>query len=105
MNYGKALKIARAIKGLQQRELAALSGLTASHLSLIEAGKRKPSVGALHKLSEALEMPTHLLTLLAAESEDLTLIDPEELRALGESLARLLVKEKPPLSKIARKGK
>lgn len=104
MNYGKALKIARAIKGLQQRELAERSGLTASHLSLIEAGKRKPSVGALHKLSEALEMPTHLLTLLAAESEDLTLVGPEELRSLGESLARLLSKEKP-LSRTARKGK
>ncbi|HTG17946.1 MAG TPA: helix-turn-helix transcriptional regulator [Blastocatellia bacterium] len=105
MNHGKAFKIARAVKGLQQRELAKLAGLTASHLSLIEAGKRRPSVGALHKVSQALEMPTHLLTLLAAESEDLSLVDPQELTALGESLARLLVKDERAMSKTARKGK
>ena len=91
MDYGKALKIARAIVGLQQKELASLAGLAPSYLSLIEMGKRKPSVSAIRKLSHALKIPAHLLTLLAAEEDDLTLVDAGELQRAGESLARLLL--------------
>jgi transcriptional regulator with XRE-family HTH domain len=91
MDYGKALKIARAISGLQQKELAVLAGLAPSYVSLLEMGKRKPSVGAIRKLSQALKVPTHLLTLLAAEEDDLTLVEPTELKRAGESLAELLL--------------
>ncbi len=91
MDYGKALKIARAISGLQQKELAVLAGLAPSYVSLLEMGKRKPSVGAIRKLSHALKVPTHLLTLLAAEDDDLTLVEPTELKRVGESLAELLL--------------
>jgi len=71
MDYGKALRIARAIAGLQQKELAELAGIDPSHISLIEVGKRKPSVDMVEKLAKALQIPEHLFTLLAAESEDL----------------------------------
>ena len=91
MNYGKALRIARAASGLQQQELASRAGLTASYVSLVEMGKRNPSVMAIKKLSKALQLPPHLLTLLATEPEDTDLIDPNELQSLGESLARLLL--------------
>lgn len=91
MDYGKALKIARAISGLQQKELAVLAGLAPSYVSLLEMGKRKPSVGAIRKLSQALKVPTHLLTLLAAEEDDLSLVEPTELKRAGESLAELLL--------------
>ncbi len=94
MDYGKALKIARAISGLQQKELAALAGLAPSYLSLIEMGKRKPSVNAIRKLSHALEIPAHLLTLLAAEEDDLSLVEPVELKRASESLARLLLRDR-----------
>ena len=91
MNYGKALKIARAIVGLQQKELALLAGLAPSYLSLIEMGKRRPSMAAIRKLSHALKIPAHLLTLLAAEGDDLALVDDSELQRASESLARLLL--------------
>ena len=71
MNYGKALRIARAVSGLQQQELAERAGLNASHISLIEKGSRKPSVAAIEKLSKALEMPESLFTMLAANQETL----------------------------------
>ena len=92
MNYGKALKIARAATGLQQQELAKKAGLTASYISLVEMGKRTPSTSALRKLSRALEMPPHLLTLLATEPEDTDLLDKTELESIGDSLVRLLIK-------------
>src|ERR1700722_9696467 len=93
MDYGKALRIARAIAGLQQKELAELAKLDPSHISLIEVGKRMPSVAAIDKLAKALQMPKHLLMLLAAEPEDLDdLNDPKELERAAQSLAQLLLR-------------
>src|SRR5437016_13988981 len=103
MNYGKAVRIARAISGLQQRELAELVGLDPSHVSLIEMGKRRPSVSALEKLAKGLGVPLHLLTLLGAERDDLKRIGPDELDSIGESLARLLLQHGRPKSKSRRR--
>jgi transcriptional regulator with XRE-family HTH domain len=91
MDYGKAVKIARALAGLQQKDLAKAAGLDPSYLSLIEMGKRTPSLSAIEKLSNALGIPTHLLTLLATGSDDLRLADPTELKRVSESLAHLLI--------------
>ena len=93
MDYGKALRIARAVSGMQQQEVAEKAGLTSSYVSLVEMGKRNPSLGAINKLSRALQIPPHLLTLLAIEHEDSDLVDPKELESLGESLARLLLRK------------
>lgn len=93
MDYGKALRIARAISGLQQKDLADKAGLDSSYVSLIEMGKRKPSLKAVRALSKALELPASLLTLLASEPDDLTLTDPSELREVATSLAKLLLPE------------
>jgi transcriptional regulator with XRE-family HTH domain len=91
MNYGKALRIARAVTGLQQRELAQRAGLNPSHISLIEKGSRKPSVGAIAKLCDAMEIPASLFTMLAAESEDLKGIEEGEFEAIGRYLGRFLI--------------
>jgi transcriptional regulator with XRE-family HTH domain len=92
MDYGKALRIARAIAGLQQKELAELAGIDPSHISLIEIGKRNPSVDMVEKLAKALQIPEHLFTLLAAEPEDLDMKDPKELERAAQSLAQLLLR-------------
>jgi transcriptional regulator with XRE-family HTH domain len=78
--------------GLQQKELAELVELDPSHISLIEVGKRMPSVAAIEKLAKALQMPKHLLMLLAVEPEDLDLNDPKELERAAQSLAQLLLR-------------
>ncbi|MBI4441768.1 MAG: helix-turn-helix transcriptional regulator [Acidobacteria bacterium] len=91
MDYGKALRIARAIAGLQQKELAQLADIDPSHVSMMEMGKRKPSVGTVQKIARALQIPEHLLTLLAAEPEDLNIKNPEELQRAAQSLAQLLL--------------
>jgi len=92
MNYGKALRIARAVSGLQQQELARRAGLNASHISLIEKGLRNPSVEAIEKLSEALGIPESLFTLLAAESGDTKGINEAELEGIGKYLARFVIR-------------
>ena len=90
MDYGKALRISRAIAGLQQKELAEKAGLDSSYVSLLEKGRRKPSLKVVRALSEALKIPPHLFTLLASEGEDLDLVEPAELQQAAESIARLL---------------
>ncbi len=92
MDYGKALRISRAIAGLQQKELAEIAGLDPSHISLIEKGKRKPSMGAVQSLARALQIPEHLMVLLAAEPQDLDIKDSKELERAVHSLAELLLR-------------
>jgi transcriptional regulator with XRE-family HTH domain len=96
MNYGKALRLARALANINQKELASEAGLDPSHVSLIEKGTRRPSLATLEKLSSALQIPNDLFVLLAAEKNDLKLRDSEELKRASESLARLLIQYEPP---------
>jgi transcriptional regulator with XRE-family HTH domain len=91
MNYGRALKIARALAGLEQKELASRAGVDASHISLIEQGKRNPSVITIEKIAGGLGMPYHVLTLLAAESQNLKNIKQSEISSLAEFIARTLL--------------
>jgi transcriptional regulator with XRE-family HTH domain len=91
MNYGKGLRIARAIAGLQQKQLAKLAKIDPSHISLIEKGMRTPSLGALQRLSKALGIPHDLLVLLSAERDDLNLNDPDEFNRAVESLANVIL--------------
>jgi transcriptional regulator with XRE-family HTH domain len=91
LDYGKALRIARAAAGLQQQELARKADLTPGYISLVEMGRRTPSQGAIRKLSRALGIPPHLLTLLATESEDADLLDQKEIESIGNALLRLVL--------------
>jgi transcriptional regulator with XRE-family HTH domain len=67
MNYGRAIKIVRTAHGLTLAQLAERVSVGTSHLSLIESGKRSPSVEVLHEIADGLETPLHLLTLLASD--------------------------------------
>jgi len=92
MDYSKAIRIARAIAGIEQRELAKRADLDPSYVSLIESGARRPSLRTIAKFSKALEVPEPLLTMLATEAEDLKGIEEEEFQTIGRYLARFLVR-------------
>jgi transcriptional regulator with XRE-family HTH domain len=93
MNYGRAIKIVRTAYGLTQAALAERLSIGTSQLSLIEAGKRQPSIGVLHEIALALNVPMHLLTLLASRPEDLNAnADPKQVAELASALLRLLVR-------------
>jgi transcriptional regulator with XRE-family HTH domain len=91
MDYGRAIRILRAIADLQQRELARIAGIDASLISMIEKGKRKPTLASLEQIAIALKVPQHLFILLAAEPKDLKTAHPRELQKALESLARMLL--------------
>ena len=92
MNYGKAIKIVRTAHGLTQAELAERLSIGPSHVSLIESGRRQPSLRVLDEISTALGVPPHLLTLLSSGPEEVEAhADPKQIGELARSLLGLLV--------------
>jgi transcriptional regulator with XRE-family HTH domain len=96
-NYGKAFRIIRAAFGLRQSELAERMPISASQLSLIEAGKRQPSLRVVNALAGAVGVPAALVSLLASTEGDVESKTDQEISDLARALLRLLVsaKEEP----------
>jgi len=90
-NYGKAFRVIRAAYGLRQAELADRMPVTASQLSLIEAGKRQPSLRVVEALARAVGVPAALVTLLASAPSDLDSQGDADMADLAKALLRLLV--------------
>lgn len=90
MNYPRAFRILRGMKGLKNMEFADLLGVHESYISLIESGKREPGRRLLEKLSAKLGVPIHLVDLLAADKADLKHIGPESAEAIGKLLLKLI---------------
>ena len=90
-DYAKAFRVIRAAFGLPQSELAERMAVTGSQLSLIEGGKRQPSVRTIDALSRALGIPAPLITLLASTPEDLRAADSDDVANLARSLLRVIV--------------
>jgi transcriptional regulator with XRE-family HTH domain len=90
-NYAKAFRIIRAAFGLKQSELAERMPITASQLSLIEAGKRQPSLKVVNALATAVGVPAALITLLASAPSDLESKFDRDISDLARALLRLLV--------------
>lgn len=90
-NYAKAFRVIRAAFGLRQSELADRMPITASQISLIEAGKRQPSLHAIEALARAVGVPAALVTLLASAPSDLESQSEADVTDLSRALLRLLV--------------
>jgi transcriptional regulator with XRE-family HTH domain len=91
MDYGKAIRVARAARGISQKDLASKAGLNGNYISLIESGHRVPSTDAIDALAKALNVPVYLLALLGSDPEDLNGISPEHAATLGKQMLDLLV--------------
>jgi transcriptional regulator with XRE-family HTH domain len=90
-DYAKAFRIVRAAFGLQQSELAARMSISASQLSLIEAGKRQPSLRVVNALADAVGIPTAMVSLLATPPKEIGSKEDHEISDLARALLRLLV--------------
>ena len=84
MDIGKAVKQCRTQKGWTQHDLSTRTGITVSHLSMIEHNQRDPSMKAMQAIANGFGMPLNVLVFLAATPNDLTGISTD----LQENLAR-----------------
>ena len=97
MEYGRAIRVVRSAHDLSQRQLAERIGISPSHLSLVESGKRDPSLKLLEEIAGSLTVPMHLLTLLASDVGDVD--DPkhaEQIADVAKALLRILVAKGQP---------
>lgn len=71
MTVGESIRSLRGAAGLMQRELAERVGISASMLSLVEAGKREPTIALLRSIGRALGIPTGVLFAIALDDPDI----------------------------------
>ena len=87
-DFAKAFRIIRAAFGVQQAELADRIGISASQLSLIEKGKRQPSLRVIGNLGSTTGVPTSLITLLASDPKE---VAGQDIPEFANALLRLLI--------------
>lgn len=54
--FGKRLATVRKQKGVTQEKLAEMVDVHRTYIGFIEAGKRNPSIGNIHKIAKALKV-------------------------------------------------
>lgn len=87
MNTGQTLKMLRVAANLRQGILARDLNVTPNYLSLVENGKREPSLTLLRNFSKRMGVSLGYLLWLALDEGEL----PEE-KELKEKMDKLLVK-------------
>ncbi|MGB7434538.1 MAG: helix-turn-helix transcriptional regulator [Candidatus Acidiferrum sp.] len=63
MTLGNAIKLVRTATGIKQGALAKKLNVSANYLSLIENGRREPSISFLRRLASALGVPVGIFFL------------------------------------------
>lgn len=95
---GQIIKILRTALGLRQKDLAERVGIQPHYLSLVEAGKREPSLAVLRKLASKLDVPMSLLFWEAEQQPELVTPENQErwksLRSLLVEMERMRLSEK-----------
>lgn len=82
MHIGKVILKIRKKKNITQQQLADECGISKSYISMIERGNKKPTMQVLEDLSQGLDIPFPILSLL---SLDVQAIDADK-RALFEEI-------------------
>jgi len=91
MNIGRAIKLCRNQKGLNQKEVASAAGLSISYLSLLERGERgDPTLSVLEAIANSLDIPLSVLLFLAAEENELNGLDTEIVQKLSVAALQLM---------------
>ena len=71
MNLGETIKLLRKRNGLNQSQLAELCDITVTYLSLIENGKKEPTLSLLKMIANSLQVPLPILLFSALTEEDI----------------------------------
>jgi transcriptional regulator with XRE-family HTH domain len=89
INIGKTIKKLRIDQELSQEHLAGAADVTPSYLSLIENGRREPSIAVLRRLAGALQVAEEVIIWDAVQLPDK--LNPKD-RRLCE-LAKIIVRQ------------
>jgi transcriptional regulator with XRE-family HTH domain len=87
MKLGNAIRVVRTAAGMRQRAVAKKLGVSPNYISLIERGKREPSISLLNRLAHVLEVPVGVFFLW--QDADKEAIASGKLDRIRELLVRL----------------
>jgi transcriptional regulator with XRE-family HTH domain len=87
LTLGNAIRLVRTASGIKQGTLAKKLDISANYLSLIENGKREPSISFLRRLANALGVPVGIF-FFWQENDPMKSADPG-FSKLRELLAHL----------------
>jgi transcriptional regulator with XRE-family HTH domain len=90
MDFGRSLRLCRASRGLSQRELAGMSGISVSYLSLLEKNLRDPALSVVEKIASALNVPVSILLFLGTDSGEIRQISPQAHDAIAGAALKLM---------------
>jgi len=63
VTLGQSIKLMRSSAGVRQHQLAERLGVSTNYISLLESGRREPSLSLLRKLGKELDVPVGVLFL------------------------------------------
>lgn len=89
-DYGHAITVLRAARGLSQSQLAERTGYSRAALCRLEAGERLASATLVSDCAQALCVSSLLVDALATPGHELARLKPETRQALGLELLDLL---------------
>lgn len=78
-NLGLNIKKLRLERKIEQKDLAAMAGISHSYLSNVEKGNRNPALKTLEKIAAALEVPSNKLLEREESGKNLTYLYIENL--------------------------
>lgn len=71
MAVGTGIRFVRIARKLSQKDIAKMAGCSPNYLSMIETGKKQPSVGLLEKIAQVLDVPVSYLFAMGIEEDTL----------------------------------
>lgn len=90
MNIGQTIKELRLKKGFNQGEFALLCGLSQPYLSLIEKGRKEPTLSLLKGISQNLSIPVPILVFLSLDKDDVDESKKEAFLFLENTMKNLI---------------
>lgn len=95
MTLGNAIKLIRTARGFSQRGLATRLKVSANYLSLIEGGKRDPSLAFLNRLAAELKVPVAMFFVFQGEpARGVRVKDLDQLKGVLLQLDKMIVENK-----------
>ena len=89
-DIGTTIRILRQTLGIGLGELARSASLSSPYLSLVESGKRNPSLDAIDRIAQALGVPVDVLLLSGSAAGSQLRTDDDMAASLQASIAKLV---------------
>jgi transcriptional regulator with XRE-family HTH domain len=100
-HVGKTIRILREASGMSLTHLAEKAKVSKPFLSLVESGKRQPSLDVIRRIGKALKTPSEAIVLMGMGESATLFSKNNETKAIVRSVQRLLGMERK-LSKLLR---